>query len=260
MTTAPLDYIPALIAAFRAGHASDHVHLGYWDQEQAAAPDWRGAQDAMTDLHLDALDLHSGHTVIDVGCGIGGSLRRANDRLTHSTLTGVNIDPRQLDICRTQKASHGNEFAWIHCDAGHIPLPDHSVARVLSLEAMFHFPDRQLFLSEAARLLRPRGRLVCSDIMFDAPSTVGHAKLLDVVTQGYAPWPAPVTNSENLRILAQNAGLVLLDMTDISTHVLPTWDHIVPPHDTPETSPVAAMRDLHRAGLLHYVISVFQKP
>ena len=89
---------------------------------------------------------------------------------------------------------------------------------------------------------------------------MGHAKLPDVVTQGYAPWPTPVTNSENLLKLAQSAGLTLIDMTAISTHILPTWDHNVPQHDTPETSPVAAMRDLHRVGLLHYVISVFQKP
>jgi len=47
----------------------------------------------MTDLHLDALDLKDGHTVIDVGCGIGGSLRLANARLRGSRLLGVNIDP-----------------------------------------------------------------------------------------------------------------------------------------------------------------------
>lgn len=257
MTDAALDYIPSLINAYKAGHAGDHVHLGYWGQ--GGAGDWRAAQEAMTVLHLDALDLQDGQTVVDVGCGIGGSLRLANARLRDSRLVGVNIDPRQLAICRTHEATGANRLEWLECDAGAVPIGDRSTDRILSLEAMFHFPSRQAFLSEAARLLRPNGLLVCSDIVFGAPRTDREVRLLDVVRQGYAPWPQPVLDVDMTTQMGRNAGLALRRVVDLTAQVMPTWDHIVSTRDDPERSPVAAMRDLHRAGLLQYPMYVFEK-
>jgi cyclopropane fatty-acyl-phospholipid synthase-like methyltransferase len=257
MTNAPLDYIPNLINAYKAGHAGDHVHLGYWGQ--AASQDWCGAQDAMTDLHLNALDLQDGQTAVDIGCGIGGSLRLVNTRVTDSMLIGVNIDPRQLVICQTHPATRGNRFEWMHCDACDVPLADYSADRILSIEAMFHFPDRQRFLIEAAGLLRPSGLLVCSDILFGKPRTTHENRLLDVLLQGYAPWPQPVLGQGAVTVMGHAVGLTSRRMLDLSAQVMPTWDHIVSSRDDPEKSPVAAMRDLHHAGLLQYLMYEFEK-
>ena len=257
MTDAALDYIPSLINAYQAGHASDHVHLGLW--EQGAAHDWRGAQEAMTDEHLNALDLRDAQTVIDIGCGIGGSLRLVNERLADSRLVGVNIDPRQLTVCQTHTATCGNQFDWLQCDAGAVPLEDHSADRILSLEAMFHFPSRQVFLSETARLLRPHGLLVCSDIVFGNPRNDQVARLLEVVRQGYAVWPQPVLHIDETIQMAHNAGLMLRRVRDLSANIMPTWDHIVSTRDDRERSPVAAMRDLHHAGLLQYPMFIFER-
>jgi cyclopropane fatty-acyl-phospholipid synthase-like methyltransferase len=257
MTEGALDYIPSLINAYEAGHAGDHVHLGYW--AQGTAHDWPTAQDAMTDLHLDALDLRDGQTVIDVGCGIGGSLRVMNTRLRDSRLIGVNIDPRQLAICQTHNATRSNQLEWLECDAGNVALHDACADRILSLEAMFHFPSRQAFLAEGARLLRAGGRLVCSDIVFSQPRTAHDQLLLDVVQRGYAPWPQPILHADAMEKIGQTAGLTLRRTLDLSTQVLPTWDHIVSSRDDPKRSPVAAMRDLQSAGLLQYPMHVFEK-
>lgn len=258
MTAPALDYIPGLIAAYEAGHASDHVHLGYWPDQ--ATFDWHAGQDAMVDLHLASLDLRDGITLVDIGCGIGGSLRIANERLRGSKLIGVNIDPRQLAVCRKQGASGGNSLSWIQSDAAKTPLPDASTDRVLSLEAMFHFPNRATFLAEAARILRPGGRLVCSDIHFDTPFDEQTAKWCNVVVRGYAPWPAPFVTASTVAALAEDAGLRLHRNHDIAAQVKPTWGHIVSNRDNPLTSPVAAMRALHDAGLLHYQLFTFEKP
>ncbi len=257
MMDAAFNYIPSLINAYKVGHAGDHVHLGYW--AQGTSYDWHTAQEAMTNLHLDALDLQDGQTVIDVGCGIGGSLRLVNGRVCDSMLIGVNIDPRQLTICETHQATQGNRFDWVHCDAENVPLDHASTDRILSLEAMFHFPSRHAFLTEAARLLRPKGLLVCSDIVFEQPRTKAHQRFLDVVQTGYAPWPAPILCTDEMELMAQNAGLILRDLQDLTVKVRPTWDHIVSRRDDPEKSPVAAMRDLHYAGLLQYPMYVFGK-
>ncbi len=256
MSIPPLDYIPSLISAYRAGHASDHVHLGYW--ATGADHDWPTAPQAMTELHLDALAPDHGQTVVDVGCGIGGSLRMANTRIRNARLVGVNIDPRQLEICMTHRASAGNRFEWVESDAGSIALADGSADRVLSLEAMFHFPSRRRFLAEVARLLRPQGVLVCSDILFGEPRTDEEKHLLDIVQSGYAPWPAPVVKPDDIKTMAQEVGLTLIDTTDLSEHVMPTWDHILSKRDHDKDTALAAMRRLHRAGRLRYQIFVFR--
>ena len=258
MNVPSLEYIAGLLAAYEAGHASDHVHLGYWPDGTTLS--WHAAQDAMTDLHVASLSICDGMTIVDIGCGIGGSLRMINARLRDSTLIGVNIDPRQLVVCSRQGSSGGNRLSWIQSDAGQVPLHDASVDRILSLEAMFHFPDRAAFLVESARLLRPGGRLVCSDILFDTPCDAESARWCDVVVQGYAPWPVPFLTAGNVAALGEGAGLRLLDSRDIAAKVAPTWGHIVSRRDSPEKSPVAAMCALHDAALLHYQLFTFEKP
>ena len=125
-----LDYVPGLIAAYQAGHASDHMHLGYWPQPGL---DWQAAQAAMADLHLDLLKPQDGDAITDMGCGLGNCLRLLNDRLRNSHLTGVNIDERQLAICREIAAVHDNTLQWLAADACHTGLPAGAQDGVLSL-------------------------------------------------------------------------------------------------------------------------------
>lgn len=257
MIDKPLTYISALIEAYQAGQASDHVHLGYW--EDLARLDWQAAQCAMTQLHLDALALQNGHTVVDIGCGLGGSLRMASDLISGGHLIGINIDLQQLEICKEQSISNDNRLSWILNDACDIQLEDGTSDRILSLEAMFHFCSREVFLSEASRLLSTGGRLVCSDIQFDAPLTMEEYALLDYVQKGYAPWPIPVIQADDVIDIASKHNLILIKNRNLSDSVRPTWDYIAPGSQQPTTSPVSAMAQLHLAGRLRYEFFIFEK-
>ena len=258
MTVSGLDYIPGLIAAYEAGFATDHVHLGYWPE--GSDLDWPSAQDAMTRLHVALLDPQDGQAVVDIGCGLGSSLRLLDGMVQGSSLIGVNIDDRQLALCRRLTSQQGNAFHWVEADATATGLPAISFDRALSLEAMFHFPSRAAFFAEMQRILRPGGLLVCSDILFGAPRNDAEAAWLDLVTQGYAPWPDPVVDVARIKGLAFAAGLTLLDMKNITDATAPTWGHIVSSRDGPLASPQAAMKALHLAGRLRYLVTVLQKP
>lgn len=257
MIDTPLTYISALIEAYRAGQANDHVHLGYWDD--LVQHDWETAQCAMTKLHLGALALQNGHTVVDIGCGLGGSLRVASDLMAAGHLIGVNIDPRQLEICTEQAIANDNRVSWLLNDACNIQLEDGASDRILSLEAMFHFSSREAFLAEASRLLCAGGRLVCSDIQFDAPLTMEEYALLDYVQKGYAPWPIPVIQADDVIDIASKHNLILIKNRNLSDSVRPTWDYIAPGSQQPTTSPVSAMAQLHLAGRLRYEFFIFEK-
>lgn len=257
MIDTPLTYISALIEAYRAGQANDHVHLGYWDD--LVQHDWETAQCAMTKLHLGALALQNGNTVVDIGCGLGGSLRMASDLMAAGHLIGVNIDPRQLEICTEQAIANDNRVSWLLNDACNIQLEDGVSDRILSLEAMFHFSSREAFLAEASRLLCAGGRLVCSDIQFDAPQTKEEHELLDCVQRGYAPWPTPVIKADDVIAMASDHNLILINHRNLSDCVKPTWDYIAPRSHQTITSPVGAMAQLHSADRLRYEFFTFKK-
>ena len=258
MTVRGLEYVPGLIAAYRAGYATDHMQLGYWPTGANLA--WSEAQQAMTELHIAALELDNAVAVADIGCGLGGSLREVNDRHSHCTLTGVNIDPRQLAICSGMRSKNENRLNWVEASATKTTLNDDSQDRVLSLEAMFHFPSRDAFLKEAYRILKPAGLLVCSDILFSAPKTKLEENCLAVVVREYGPWPMPIAKMNTHQAIAANVGFIGVSTTDLSAQVLPTWQHIVSSKDDPLSNPQAAMKALHHKGRLHYVISHMRKP
>src|SRR5262249_23553147 len=111
-------YFDALIDGFRRGQVGRQVHLGYWDEPPSLdTPPQPGeceqAQQRLDEIMLGLADLHDGLAVLDIGCGFGGTLEAVNRSLTNMRLVGVNIDARQLDICRDLRPRAGNRFDWL---------------------------------------------------------------------------------------------------------------------------------------------------
>jgi MPBQ/MSBQ methyltransferase len=261
-------YFDVLIPAFQRGQVSRFVHLGHWD---AAPPpdaplipsDFAHAQARLNDILVEMADLHDGQRVLDVGCGFGGTLERVSLLYRDMTLVGVNIDPRQLDICRQIQPRIDNLLIWREADACRLPFEAASFDRVLCVEAMFHFASRARFLHEAARVLKPGGVLVASDIVLndsarrlDVPPFTIEALLRD----GYAPWPDFWCDEGPLADLARAAGLTLTRETDATANTLPSHRFIVPAsvderHDPgdPTLRANLMLRWLHNSGHLRYL-------
>ena len=187
-------YSESLIERFHRGEVGRLVHLGHWDEPPSAtSPDeFRRAQQRLNDVLLGMADLRDGQAVLDVGCGLGGALADINQRYRNMRLVGVNIDPRQLELCDQLEPLNQNQLRWVTADACSLPFPDAGFDRLLCIEAAFHFASRRVFLQEAARVLRPGGVLVLADIILspvtqneECPEFVNEAALRD----GYGPWP-----------------------------------------------------------------------
>ena len=172
----------------------EHIHHGYFISPTDTK---EKAQIQLIELLLERSHLPARSTVLDVGCGIGGTSRHLAQH--HGcTVVGLTISGRQVEIARRLTL----EAAAAAASAGDPPItkktPDPSPTttttslsngsvRFIELdaeamgeffshepeqatfdgvwisEAMSHLPDKALFFRNAARLLNRGGKLVVAD-------------------------------------------------------------------------------------------------
>jgi ubiquinone/menaquinone biosynthesis C-methylase UbiE len=109
----------------------------------------------------------AGLDVVELGCGtayFSASLARAGARPV-----GVDPTPAQLETARRMQQETGIEFPLVEAPAESVPLPDASFDLALSEYGASLWADPRRWVAEAARLLRPNGRLI-----FLTMSTLAH--------------------------------------------------------------------------------------
>src|SRR5687768_3386098 len=77
-----------------------NVHWGYWDNPEEKTPtleEFVKASDHMTDLFVEGSQLREGQSLLDVGCGFGGTIGYFNEKFSGVHFTGLNIDHRQIE-------------------------------------------------------------------------------------------------------------------------------------------------------------------
>ncbi|MFN5219865.1 MAG: class I SAM-dependent methyltransferase, partial [Cyanobacteriota bacterium] len=204
-----------------------HLHWGYWaDPNQAllTPADFAAAAEALTQRICEAAGLADGQRILDVGCGLGGTLMAINEQFQGVELVGLNIDPRQLAVARAQAVARpGNTIRFVEGDACEMPFPDGSFDRILAVECIFHFPSRTRFFSEARRLLRPAGRLALSDFV-NTPALQAFTALDQQRADLRASYGnTTVISGAAYERLGEAAGLGRPTVDDITFHTLPTY-------------------------------------
>ncbi|WVX14772.1 methyltransferase domain-containing protein [Synechococcus elongatus IITB3] len=141
----------------------EHIHLGHYGNPPRRK-DFRAAKaDFVHEMvRWGGLDrLPAGTTVLDVGCGIGGS-SRILARDYHFDVTGITISPGQVQRARSL-TPEGVTAQFKVDDALNLSFPDASFDVVWCIEAGPHMPDKALFAKELLRVLKPGGTLVVAD-------------------------------------------------------------------------------------------------
>lgn len=136
---------------------SHYTNFGYWTD---ATPDAKSACDALMAQLLGFIPEKKGR-ILDVACGKGETSRYLSSFYPAQQITAINISERQL--ARGRELVPGATFLLM--DATALDFPDASFDAVICVEAAFHFNTREKFLREAARVLKPGGHLVLSDIL-----------------------------------------------------------------------------------------------
>ncbi len=136
------------------GRSLRDAELEGWDRK---AGSWDGTLGTVT-LHaigplLDAAGAGPGVRLLDIACGTGALAAEAARRGAEA----IGLDFAPTMVAEASRRHPGVEFQA--GDAEAIPLPDASVDAVTCSFGILHMERPERVLAEAARVLRPGGRL-----------------------------------------------------------------------------------------------------
>jgi MPBQ/MSBQ methyltransferase len=141
----------------------EHIHLGHYGTPPQPKDFLTAKSDFVHEMvRWGGLDhLPAGTTVLDVGCGIGGS-SRILARDYGFQVTGITISPSQVKRAQTLTPPEVTA-QFQQDDAMNLSFPDRSFDVVWCIEAGPHMPDKAVFAKELLRVLKPGGMLVVAD-------------------------------------------------------------------------------------------------
>ena len=175
----------------------DPVDFGRWTLERLP---WRGDE-----------------RVLDVGCGPGDLLAAmAREHRGWGALVGCDLSAGM--IAEARAASTGLAVRWFVADAQALPLLDVSFDVVMACHMLYHVPDIDRAVVEAARVLRPGGRfLAVTNSAYTMPE---YWSLRQRVAARFPASVLPQTRPH--RFSLENAGSFLAPhFGSLETHTLP---------------------------------------
>ncbi len=166
-------YPPALLDRLPAGAVASFAGVGY---------------------HLDLAAPAPGDHVLDLGSGSGMDAFAVAELVgDRGAVDGVDITAEQL--AKAQRLAGGRPVRFHRARLEALPFADGAFDAVISNGVFNLSPDKARAFAEAARVLRPGGRLALSDVVTDrpiAPLTACHADLWAACIAGAAPQAAYV--------------------------------------------------------------------
>jgi MPBQ/MSBQ methyltransferase len=204
-----------------------HIHLGHYGSPPRKKDFLTAKSDFVDEMaKWGGLDqLPHGTTLLDVGCGIGGSsCILAKDY--GFNVTGITISAQQVKRAQ-ELIPKGVDAKFKVDDALALSFPDNSFDVVWSIEAGPHMVDKAKYAQEMMRVLKPGGLLVVADWnqRDDRQKSLNFWEQL-VMRQLLDQWSHPAFSSiEGFSELLAETGLVEGQVTtaDWTQETLPSW-------------------------------------
>jgi SAM-dependent methyltransferase len=180
------DHEPAAEAADRAGWSAARREAvqSLWGKGFSSPGE---AEHVMT--LVEPLGLDEKNSVIDLGPGLGGSTRAIAGE-TGASVTGFETDPELVEAGRelSVKAGMAKKAPVVAYKPPLIDASDGSADAVISKEALYAMPEKEVLFEEMYRVLKPLGQVLFTDYVVPE----GHASpALEQWLAAEPPTPSP---------------------------------------------------------------------
>lgn len=212
----------------------EHMHHGYYGADGKTQKERRQAQIDLIEELLKWAGITKAEKILDVGCGIGGSSLYLAEKFG-AEATGITLSPVQANRAKERSRVAQISANFQVADALNMPFEDNSFDLVWSLESGEHMPDKQKFLAECYRVLKPGGTFImatwCHRPTDQVPLTIDDRKRLAEIYRVYClPY---VISLPEYTAIAQEVGLQDIQTADWSTAVAPFWNVVIDSAFTP---------------------------
>ncbi|HEY9822184.1 MAG TPA: methyltransferase domain-containing protein [Candidatus Sericytochromatia bacterium] len=210
----------------------EHMHHGYYGSTGKEKKDRRQAQIDLIEELLKWGGVKQAEEILDVGCGIGGSSLYLAQKF-NARAVGITLSPVQASRAtqRAQEAGLAAEVQFQVADALDMPFADETFDFVWSMESGEHMPDKEKFLAECYRVLKPGGTFLMAT-WCHRPITPATGELAvderQHLAEIYRVYCLPyVISLPEYEAIAYNLSFQNIRTADWSDAVAPFWDIVI---------------------------------
>lgn len=212
------DHNTALFLRIGSSGASHAIHRGLWPP---GVRNGREAADHVNTLIADRIRSamsRSPDVILDLGCGVGGTLLSLSRSFPATRFHGVTISTRQVAIADALARSEGcaERCQFHHGDFERLDL-DLRADVIIAVESFIHSPNPECFFATCRQHLSEGGLVILVDDFLARPIPARDRRTSQLLERFRTGWRVPgLCTLADLDRVLDTSGLTLLDNRDLS--------------------------------------------
>ena len=190
------------------------LHYGFWYEDTKSLSE---AVRNTNNFVVDALAIDSKDTVLDAGCGVGGTSIHVAETIG-AIVEGITLSDVQLKLAkrRASKSPAAQLINFSKQDFTKTNFREDTFSKVFGIESVCHAHRKIDFLKEAYRIMKPGGRIAVVDLFLAKENL--NSQEMKIYTKTIEGWALPnLSTTQEFATFLKQAGfehVIFHDMLD----------------------------------------------